>query len=88
MSKVLINKDKIQSDLDNNWAVLAEAIQTVLRGIGYPNPYEKLKDLTRVNSQITAETLAEFINGLDVDEEIKDRLRHLSPSTYTGIDLF
>lgn len=88
LGKLIINEAKIREDLANNWAVLAEAIQTILRGIGYPNPYEALKDLTRTNSKITKDTLAEFVNNLDVDEEIKERLRSLSPETYTGIDLF
>ncbi len=87
-SKLLINKEKIQLDLDNNWAVLAEAIQTVLRGIGYPNPYEALKDLTRTNEKITKETLSVFIDGLDIDKDIKIRLKELSPEKYTGIELF
>jgi adenylosuccinate lyase len=88
LGKLIINEDKIQADLDANWAVLAEAIQTVLRGIGYPNPYEALKDLTRTNSKITQATLAEFIDNLEIDQEIKDRLKTLSPNSYTGIDLF
>lgn len=88
LSKLLINEDKIAADLENNWAVLAEAIQTVLRGIGYPNPYEALKDLTRTNDKITQKTLAEFIEKLDIDDEIKVRLKKLSPGNYTGMDLF
>jgi adenylosuccinate lyase len=88
LGKLIINEDKIRKELDNNWAVLAEAIQTVLRAIAYPNPYEALKDLTRTNSVITQETLAEFIDGLDIDQDTKDRLKKLRPDTYTGIDLF
>jgi adenylosuccinate lyase len=88
MGKLIINEDKIAADLENNWAVLAEAIQTVLRGIGYPNPYEALKDLTRTNAKITKDTLAGFIDGLAIDQEVKDRLKQLSPFSYTGIDLF
>jgi len=88
MDKLIINKEKFHADLENNWAVLAEAIQTVLRGIGYPNPYEALKDLTRTNEKMTKESLGVFIDGLDVDEEIKTRLKELSPEKYTGIKLF
>lgn len=88
LGKLIINEDKIRKELDNNWAVLAEAIQTVLRAIAYPNPYEALKDLTRTNSVITQETLAEFIDGLEIDQDTKDKLKTLRPDTYTGIDLF
>lgn len=88
LGKLIINEDKIRLDLENNWAVLAEAIQTILRGIGYPNPYEALKDLTRTNTKITKDTLAEFVDGLEIDEDIKVRLKELSPDSYTGIDLF
>jgi adenylosuccinate lyase len=88
LGKLIINEEKIRKDLDNNWAVLAEAIQTVLRAIAYPNPYEALKELTRTHSAITQETLSEFIDGLSIDDEIKDRLKKLRPDTYTGIDLF
>jgi adenylosuccinate lyase len=88
MDKLIINEEKFLADLDNNWAVLAEAIQTVLRGIGYPNPYEALKELTRTNKKMTKESLAEFIDGLDIDKEIKTRLKDLSPEKYTGINLY
>jgi adenylosuccinate lyase len=88
LEKLIINEEKIRQDLDNNWAVLAEAIQTVLRGIAYPNPYEALKELTRTNAKITKETLADFIDGLDIDEDVKDRLKALSPDKYTGINPF
>lgn len=85
LNKLLLNKDKIESDLEGNWAVLAEAIQTILRREGYPNPYEALKGLTRTNAKITAETLGEFIDELDVGEDIKAELRVLRPENYTGI---
>ena len=88
LEKLIINEERIRQDLDNNWAVLAEAIQTVLRGIAYPNPYEALKELTRTNAKITKETLADFIDGLDIDEDVKDRLKALSPDKYTGINPF
>ena len=85
LSKLLLNRDAIDADLDNAWAVVAEGIQTILRREGYPNPYETLKHLTRTNSRITAGTIADFIDTLDVDASVKAELRALSPSTYTGI---
>ena len=85
LEKLVLNEEKLRSDLDNNWAVCAEAIQTILRRESYPNPYESLKDLTRTNSHITQESLSLFINGLDVSEEIKEELRRISPFNYTGI---
>ena len=88
LDKLLINKEQITRSLNDNQAVLAEAIQTVLRSIGYPNPYEALKDLTRTNQKITAESISEFINNLDVDEEVKIRLKKITPDNYTGIDLY
>jgi adenylosuccinate lyase len=88
LDKLIINESRIKEDLDNNWAVLAEAIQTVLRGIAYPNPYEALKELTRTNAKITKETLAEFIDGLEIKDDLKDRLKALSPDKYTGINQF
>ena len=78
--------DKINADLENNWAVVAEGIQTVLRRAGYPSPYEALKALTRTNTHITAEAIAAFIAGLDVSEEVKAELRAITPASYTGID--
>ena len=85
LEKLVLNEEKLRSDLDNNWAVCAEAIQTILRRESYPNPYESLKDLTRTNSHITQESLSLFINGLDVSEKIKEELRSISPFNYTGI---
>ena len=84
LSKLDLNKAKLEEDLQNNMAVLAEAIQTVLRREGYPKPYEALKELTRGNSRITKETIEEFIEGLDVSQSIKDELKQITPSNYTG----
>ena len=85
LGKLLLNKDAINRDLEANWAVVAEAIQTILRREAYPNPYEALKALTRTNEGINAKTIAEFINGLEVSEEIKEELRSISPQSYTGM---
>ncbi|MAV07696.1 MAG: adenylosuccinate lyase [Gammaproteobacteria bacterium] len=85
MGKLLVNKEKIQNDLDQNWAVLAEAIQTVLRREGYPKPYEALKALTRTNTHIDEKAIREFTEALDVSDTIKAELRALRPENYTGI---
>lgn len=85
LNKLLLNEEAINADLENNWAVVAEAIQTVLRREAYPNPYEALKDLTRTNQKITAVTMADFIDGLNVNEEIKRELKQITPFNYTGI---
>jgi adenylosuccinate lyase len=85
LRKLILNEQKLQQDLDNTWAVVAEGIQTILRREAYPNPYETLKALTRTNEGITAETIARFIDTLDVSEAVKDELRAITPSTYTGI---
>ncbi len=84
LAKLELNKAAIDHDLEDNWAVVAEAIQTILRKEGYPNPYEALKNLTRRNEKITRESIAGFIDGLDVNEEVKTRLRKISPFNYTG----
>lgn len=84
LGKLLLNRDAIDRDLDNSWNVVAEAIQTILRREGYPNPYETLKQLTRTNSKVTAESIADFISTLEVSDEVKEELRHFSPATYTG----
>lgn len=84
MNKLILNEEKLELDLENNWAVVSEAIQTILRREGYPKPYEALKDLTRTNEQITAESIAVFIQGLSVSDEIKEELLSLSPHSYTG----
>lgn len=85
MSKLLLNKEKIDQDLEKNWIVVAEAIQTILRRENYPQPYEALKELTRTNTAITKETIHNFINGLDVNENVKSELLQISPFNYTGI---
>lgn len=85
LNKLLLNRDEINADLQANWAVVAEGIQTILRREGYPNPYEALKQLTRTNEAITEEKIASFIEGLDVSESVKAELRALSPFSYTGI---
>ena len=85
LGKLVLNEEKLLKDLDNNWAVCAEAIQTILRRESYPNPYEALKDLTRTNSVINKESLSEFISGLETSNEIKEELRQISPFNYTGI---
>jgi len=88
MNKLIINEDKIKADLEDNWAVAAEAIQTVLRREGYPKPYEALKELTRTNEKITADSIAKFIDGLNVNENIKTELKQITPFNFTGVELF
>jgi adenylosuccinate lyase len=83
--KLLLNEESIQADLESNWAVVAEAIQTILRREAYPNPYEALKDLTRTNQQINKNTIAEFVDNLDISDKVKQELKAISPSNYTGI---
>ncbi len=85
LNKLVLNEIKFEEDLERNWAVVAEAIQTILRREGYPNPYEALKDLTRTNSVINKEAIQGFIERLDVSEEIKAELRVITPSNYLGI---
>ena len=85
LNKLLLNKEKFNEDLENNWAVVAEAIQTILRREGYPNPYEALKGLTRTNEGITRTTIADFIDTLQVSDTIKAELKQITPSNYTGI---
>ena len=87
LRKLILNEAKLQADLDHTWAVVAEGIQTILRREGYPNPYEALKALTRTNEGITATTIAQFIDTLDVSEAVKAELRAITPATYTGITL-
>lgn len=88
MSKLLINEAKIKEDLDNNWAVVAEAIQTVLRRENFPKPYEALKELTRKNEKVTEVSIHHFIENLAVSDAIKAELKLITPYSYTGIDLF
>ena len=85
LNKLLLNEDKIRQDLQDHWAVVAEAIQTILRREGYPSPYETLKGLTRTNAAITAETIAQFIDTLQVSEVVKAELKAITPENYTGI---
>ncbi|MGV8962829.1 MAG: adenylosuccinate lyase [Candidatus Saccharimonadaceae bacterium] len=85
LNKLLLNSEKISKDLDNNWAVVAEAIQTILRREGYPEPYEALKALTRKNEQITEVSIKEFINQLNINDDVKVELNSISPHNYTGI---
>lgn len=85
LGKLLLNKDALERDLEHNWAVVAEAIQTILRREGYPKPYEALKELTRTNEAITAKSIENFINGLSVTESVKEELKKITPQTYTGV---
>ena len=85
LNKLLLNKAKFEADLEANWAVVAEAVQTILRREGYPNPYEALKALTRTNDKITKTSMHEFITSLDVSNKIKEELKLITPSNFTGI---
>ena len=85
LRKLILNEQRLQADLDQTWAVVAEGIQTILRREGYPNPYEALKALTRTNEGITSDTISRFIDTLDVSESVRAELRAITPSTYTGL---
>jgi len=85
LRKLLLHRESIDSDLNNCWAVVAEAIQTILRREAYPHPYEALKALTRTNQEITQSTISDFIEQLNVSEAVKEELRSISPQSYTGI---
>jgi len=85
LNKLLLNEAAISADLEANWAVVAEAIQTILRREGYPNPYEALKELTRTNTQINANTIVEFVATLNVSDSVKEEIKKVTPSNYTGI---
>ncbi|VTR40963.1 adenylosuccinate lyase [Sphingobacterium thalpophilum] len=87
LRKLILNEAALANDLDNNWAVVAEALQTILRREGYPKPYEALKDLTRTNTHVTRETIATFVDNLNVSDEVKAELKAISPSNYTGVSL-
>jgi adenylosuccinate lyase len=87
LNKLLLNEKKLNEDLEENWAVVAEAIQTVLRREGFPKPYEALKELTRGNHQITKESISIFIEGLKVSDKVKKELRKIKPQNFTGINL-
>lgn len=85
LRKLILNEEKINEDLDNTWAVVAEAIQTILRREAYPHPYEALKALTRTNQKMTEQTIHQFISGLNVSDSVKAELMAITPHTYTGI---
>ncbi len=85
LDKLILNNATIERDLENNWAVVAEALQTILRREGYPKPYEALKELTRTNSHITEQSISTFIDTLNVSNDVKKELKNISPSNYTGI---
>lgn len=87
VNKLIVNEEKISADLENNWAVVAEAIQTILRKEGYPSPYEALKNLTRTNHKITQQSISEFIEELKISDELKKYLKNITPHNYVGIDL-
>ncbi len=84
LDKLLLNEPKINEDLEKNWSVVAEAIQTILRREGYPKPYEALKELTRINQVITRDTIHTFIDGLEINREVKKELKQITPHNYTG----
>jgi adenylosuccinate lyase len=85
LNKLLLNTDAINAGLEANWAVVAEAIQTILRREGYPNPYEALKELTRTNQLVNAQVIANFVDGLAVNDSIKEEIKRITPMNYTGI---
>ena len=85
INKLLVNSEKISNDLEMNWIVIAEAIQTILRREGYPKPYEALKKLTRKNEIINKKTFASFIEHLEISEDVKKELKKISPYNYTGV---
>ena len=85
LDKLVLNKEAIEKHLEENWAVVAEALQTILRREGYPKPNDALKDLTRTNAKITKESIASFIQSLKVNDAVKQEMLSVSPSNYTGI---
>ncbi|SFE36296.1 adenylosuccinate lyase [Thermophagus xiamenensis] len=88
LDKLLINETAIEKDLENNWVVVAEAMQTILRREGFPKPYEALKELTRTNEKVNEESIARFVDTLDVSDKVKEELKKISPGNYTGVDLY
>jgi adenylosuccinate lyase len=86
LNKLVLNENKLKEDLENNWAVVAEAIQTILRRENYPNPYEALKDLTRGNHKLDKKAIYQFINGLKISAELKKELKQITPHNYTGVN--
>ncbi len=87
MDKLVLNEEAISQELENNWAVVAEAIQTVLRREGFEKPYEALKGLTRTHDKVTKESVHEFIESLEISEKLKEELKTISPSNYLGIQM-
>jgi adenylosuccinate lyase len=85
LGKLLLNENALRNDLEKNWAVVAEALQTILRREGYPKPFEALKNLTRTHGVIDAAAIADFISRLDVSDEIKAELSNVTPQNYTGV---
>jgi len=85
LRKLILNEEKVTADLDNTWAVVAEAIQTILRREGYPHPYEALKQLTRTNAKMDKETIHAFIRSLNVSDAVKEELLRITPANYTGM---
>lgn len=85
LGKLLLNKEAIDADLEKNWAVVAEAIQTILRREAYPNPYEALRNLTRTNKKMSQEVIHEFIDTLEISDDLKAQLKTITPHNYTGI---
>jgi adenylosuccinate lyase len=85
LEKLVLNKQAIDKDLEKAWAVVAEGIQTILRREGYPNPYETLKALTRTNEQVTENLIHDFINTLNVNDEVREELKSITPQNYTGV---
>jgi adenylosuccinate lyase len=85
LNKLIVNVETINHDLENNWSVVSEGIQTILRREGYPNPYEALKELTRTNKRITSDAIRSFIQQLNVSDKIKEELKNITPQSYTGI---
>lgn len=88
LGKLILNEAKLTEDLEKNWAVVAEAIQTILRRESYPNPYEALKALTRTNTKMNKETIHKFIDSLDIKPEVKKELKAITPFNYIGISSF
>jgi adenylosuccinate lyase len=84
LSKLIVNHDRIKNDLENNWVVVAEALQTILRREGFPKPYEALLTVTRTNEKITGEAIRLFIDSLDISEAVKEEMKAVTPFNYTG----
>jgi len=85
LGKILLNEEALRQDLENNWAVVAEGLQTILRREGYPKPYEALKELTRTNEHITEQSIYDFIESLAVSAEVKEEMHRITPHSYTGV---